>query len=282
MWLIRPPEISGTWMHQGTSRVPSSSGLYWPNAGEPLAVTGTSLDPSQPLPKPMYQPRSSLPAAQPHLERRHRDAGVLVQQRDQPVDVVALERVHVAGQQIPLRLRERPVTRLGRPPGPLAAIVAAGALQRAVHRDHRGVEQLGHLGGLPAQHLAQDQHRPLPGRQVLQGRDEGQPDAVLQHHPPGRIGVRRHAGHRRGSARSRPPRAAWPPARCWRAPGPTGPSAGPGASGCAACPGRRWWRSGTARSAAADRPSNRSKACQARTMVSCTASSASCADPSIR
>ena len=32
----------------------------------------------------------------------------------------------------------------------------------------------------------------------------------------------------------------------------------------------------------ADRPSNRSNACQARTMASCTASSASCADPSIR
>ncbi len=50
-----------------------------------------------------------------------------------------------------------------------------------------GVEQVGHLGGLPAQHLAQDQHGPLPGRQVLQGRDERQPNGVLQHRPLGRI-----------------------------------------------------------------------------------------------
>ena len=93
-------------MHQGTRRVPSLSGLYWPNAGEPLAVTGMSRDPSQPLPQPVYQPRSSSAAAYPHPERRHGDAGVLVQQRDEPVDVVALERVHVPGQQIPVRLGE--------------------------------------------------------------------------------------------------------------------------------------------------------------------------------
>ena len=39
-----------------------------------------------------------------------------------------------------------------------------GPLQRAVHRRHRGVEQLGHLARLPAQHLAQDQHGALAGR----------------------------------------------------------------------------------------------------------------------
>ena len=53
-----------------------------------------------------------------------------------------------------------------------------GPLEGAVDRGDAGVEQLGDLGRLPAQHLAQDEHRPLPGRQVLEGGDEGQPDRL--------------------------------------------------------------------------------------------------------
>src|ERR1700733_6503796 len=120
MCVIWPPEISGTWMHQGTSRVPSPAGLYWPNAGEPLAVTGTIREPSQPPPQPVYQPRSS---SRPRIHisngasegRRRGAAGVRGRRRREPVEVVTLERVHVAGQQVPVRileLRGRPVVTL--------------------------------------------------------------------------------------------------------------------------------------------------------------------------
>jgi hypothetical protein len=44
-----------------------------------------------------------------------------------------------------------------------------GPLQRAVDGGHTGAEQLRHLGGRPPEHLPQDQHRPLPGREVLEG-----------------------------------------------------------------------------------------------------------------
>ena len=43
--------------------------------------------------------------------------------------------------------------------------------------------------GLPAEHFAQDQHRPLPGGQVLQGGDERQPDGVPLRRELGRITV---------------------------------------------------------------------------------------------
>ena len=40
--------------------------------------------------------------------------------------------------------------------------------------------RLDDLRSLPAEHLAQDQHRPLPRWQGLQGGDEGQPHGVLE------------------------------------------------------------------------------------------------------
>ena len=39
-----------------------------------------------------------------------------------------------------------------------------GPLEGAVDRGHGGLEQVGHLGGGPAQHLTEDEHGPLPGR----------------------------------------------------------------------------------------------------------------------
>src|SRR5262249_29289863 len=38
-----------------------------------------------------------------------------------------------------------------------------------------GAQQLGDLRRPPPEYVAQDQHRALPGRQVLQGGDQGQP-----------------------------------------------------------------------------------------------------------
>ena len=54
----------------------------------------------------------------------------------------------------------------------------AGALQGAVDRGHRGLERLADLLGGEAEHLAQDQHRPLARRQVLHRGDEGELDRL--------------------------------------------------------------------------------------------------------
>ena len=99
--------------------------------------------------------------------------------------------------------------------------LGVGALERGVDRGDGGVERLGDLGGRPAQHVAQDQHGALPGRQVLEGGDEGEPDRVALGDHDGGVGHRlepgdlvvsleRVAGHLVGGAEpggQRPPRA---------------------------------------------------------------------------
>ena len=111
---------------------------------------------------------------------------VLLDQRGQRVEVVALERLDVAREQ--LALRPRPS---GRPASsalsPLACERRARPLQRAVDRGDARVEELGHLARLPAQHLAQDQHGALPRRQVLERGDERQPDRLAGHRHLGRV-----------------------------------------------------------------------------------------------
>ena len=105
----------------------------------------------------------------------------------QRLHVVALEGLDVALQQLARRprstgARASGVTsrRVERRPRPL---------QRAVHRRDARLEQLRHLGRLPAQHLAEDQHRALARRQVLQRGDERQPDRLARDRHLGRIAV---------------------------------------------------------------------------------------------
>ena len=62
-----------------------------------------------------------------------------------------------------------------------------GALQGAVDRDDRRVQQLGHLAGLPAQHIPQDQDRALARRQVLEGNDKGETDRFTVGRQLGRV-----------------------------------------------------------------------------------------------
>ena len=61
------------------------------------------------------------------------------------------------------------------------ALAGAGANVVGVARDRASLEelhaQLGDLRRPPSQHVAQDEHRALPGGQVLQRGDQGQPDA---------------------------------------------------------------------------------------------------------
>jgi hypothetical protein len=94
-----------------------------------------------------------------------------VQQGGERGDVVALERVDVAGEQVAVF----GVEGFGRGRRPDRR---AGPLQGAVRRGDGGVEQLGDLGGGEGEHVAEDQHGPLPRRQLLQGGDEREPDRV--------------------------------------------------------------------------------------------------------
>ena len=123
--VIRPSEISRTWSAHGSSP-PSGSGWYWPNAGEPLAV-----DRHQPRAlaadarRRASSSRMSSWPLQPQLVRRHRQRGVLVQQRGQRVHVVALEGVDVAREQRLLLV----VQRLGRGVG--VAVSRSASVARA-------------------------------------------------------------------------------------------------------------------------------------------------------
>ena len=106
--------------------------------------------------------------------RRHAQDRVLAQQRDEAVDVGALPGVDVAAQQVALGRPRRPRRRrrelgVDRRPRPL---------QGAVDRGDGRVEQLGDLGRGPAEHVAQDQDRPLAAGQVLDRGQEGELDAL--------------------------------------------------------------------------------------------------------
>ena len=150
---------------------------------------------------------------------------------------------------------------------------SAGPLQRAVDGRDRGPELPGDLGGTELQDLAEHQHGPLPRRQDLHRRHQREPYV----HPHSRVEPRVGNGCSQGMSN-------------------TGVSGAPGSWLGAPSPdgnGRR------ARPSSADRhtlvairynhirtdacvPSYRSRAFHARSIVSCTRSSASWNEPSIR
>ena len=203
--VIRPPEISSTCSAHGSCR-PPGLGWYW---RERRRAVGRRSGPAG-------SPRSRCPGRaatrgcrrgpRSHsVVRRHRQRRVLVQQRVERVHVVALEGVDVARQQLALRRRPAGST-ASVAPGRWLGQRGPGPLERAVDRGDRGVEQLGDLVRLPAQHLAQDQHRALPRRQVLQRGDERQPDRLPGDRDLGRVAGRRAApavGHRLDPRRPR-------------------------------------------------------------------------------
>ncbi len=189
--VIRPSETSRTCSDHGSSP-PTGARLVLPERRH--AVRLDREETRTPAADPRAQaPRSDVVVGlQPHLVRRHRPRGVLAQERGERLHVVPLERIDVAVEQRALLL-------VGRSQG-LGVLDLEGlegrarALQGAVHRRDRGVEELGHLGRLPAQDLSEDQHRPLPRRQVLQRGHEREADrlarlehlggvAALGHHP---------------------------------------------------------------------------------------------------
>ena len=215
MPVIRPSECSMTCSAQGSKLPPGPLGRYWPKAGRPLALVGMSREPRQPWPMPRMPRRDVLGAAQPEVVRRHRERRVLVQQRDERVHVVVLEGRDVAVEQLRAR-RPSSVAGVSSVVGCAVGDRRPRALQRAVDRRDARVEQLGGLGGAPAQHLAQDEHRALAGGQVLQRGDERQAQRLLRLRELGRVAVAAAAARgRRGSARATSPRAACP--ACCRA-----------------------------------------------------------------
>ena len=154
--------------------------------------------------------------------------------------------------------------------------------RRAVDRLHGGVEQFRDLSRVPSQHLAQDQHRPLARREMPERNDEREPHRLARDRHLGRIAA---APHDRVVP-------SHPDQRVFRR------------SVARRC---RWWRdrrhihwpgatpapvehvdAHIGRDAIQPRTQRRPAfeavvaAPHARTIVSCTASSASNADPSIR
>ena len=137
----------------------------------------------------------------------------------------------------------------------------ARARCRALFTDgHAGVQQLGHLGWpASAAPRAGSGTARCRGGQVLEGGDEGEPDRFPAR-PPARPG-RPPAGATRASGIGRHPARLGQHVRRSTVGRPSttgpGPSAGPAAAALAACRGTRWWRCGTATTAARSGPRSR-------------------------
>ena len=168
------------------------------------------------------------------------------------VHVVALERVDVPREQRRMGFVDSAAG--GSSIGLGGGKRGPGALERAVDRCDRGVEQLGDLLRLPAQHLAQDEHRSLARRQVLERGDEGEADRLARDGHLGGVAAGRHdacVGDRLDPGRFGERRRA---AACRRSAARRGPSVGRGAGCAPSMSGRRSSRSGTARSAGTSGP----------------------------
>ena len=138
------------------------------------------------MPGPDIQPMTSRDALQPQVVRRHRDHDVVAQQRGQRGHVVALEGVDVPRRGAP-RAPGRAWCRAGRR---RAAARVARARCSALFTDATDVSSSSaDLRGLPPEHLAEDQHRALARRQVLQGGDEGEADRLAGRRDVGRVAV---------------------------------------------------------------------------------------------
>ena len=113
--------------------------------------------------------------AVPGRQRRHRPRGVLGQQLHQRVHVRVLQRARVALDQRALAVLAERLERLGlRARREPFLDDRARPLQRRVHRRPRGVHGVGDLLRREPEHVEHEQRRALVGRQVLDRRDERQ------------------------------------------------------------------------------------------------------------
>ena len=151
--------------------------------------------------------RSARRALDPHLERGHGLHRVLSEERDQRIHVVALERVHVLREQVRVLASTDPAAGARAAPRGWSAPAAARCSPRP--RSCRGRRPPRRRA---AQHLAQDQRRPLPRPAGAAGRSRTRAGrsradrrdlrrvAVVGHHP--RVGDRRHPRSSAGARRS--------------------------------------------------------------------------------
>jgi hypothetical protein len=131
------------------------------------------------------EPPDGQAPSEPGRQRRHLEHRVVGEQPHERIEVGVLERRRVpVHDQAPVMVGGLADVVLADPRLPQRA---PGALQGAVHRHGRDLEQLGGLRRVPAEHVAQDEHGPLPGGQVLQGGDQREPRALPGHHDRGRI-----------------------------------------------------------------------------------------------
>ena len=94
---------------------------------------------------------------------------------DERVDVVAVERVDVGGRAVD----DQP-PRAGSVPAAASTAASAARARRSALLTASALvsSSTATSVGTPAQHVAQDQHRPLAGREVLQGGDEREPHGL--------------------------------------------------------------------------------------------------------
>jgi hypothetical protein len=166
-----------------------------PHRGLPIGPDGDGPPPAgRREGTPGQEGADALPAAEPGQERRHLQDHLVGQQPGQPGHVGVHERRDVPVGQFPL-----PLVRRARGAVPVRRDLlqlGAGPLQGTVHGRGRDLQQVRDLGGAPRQHVPQDQHGALPGRKMLQRRDEREPDALPRRDDRRRIGraARVHAG----------------------------------------------------------------------------------------
>ena len=113
-----------TWRAQG-DQPPCSSGRYEPNAAQPLAAVATSREPRQPCRRADKQPADLVRALQPEVVRRHRHDGVVAEERDERLDVVALEGVDVAAPGAPAASSSTVASASGSSPSRSASVARA-------------------------------------------------------------------------------------------------------------------------------------------------------------
>ena len=121
----------------------------------------------------MEERADRLAARIPLHPGRHGERRVVLQERDEAVEIVAFPRAHVAIEQ-PLRFAAGADRNGGRPCGVALGERFAGALERAVDGRRSPAQQRRSLGRGPAEDVGQDQRRTLARRQLLDGRDECQ------------------------------------------------------------------------------------------------------------
>ena len=123
--------------------------------------------------------------------RRHAQLGVLAQQGHERGHVRSLPRVDVAAKEPALGGRVRGRRARG---DPLPLQRRPRPLQRAVGAGEGGLEELGGLGGRPAEHVAQDEHGTLAARELLDRGQERELHALVQRVAGRRVGRRRRRG----------------------------------------------------------------------------------------